>query len=685
MPLLELLGRTAAATFLVVGTLAASHSIAARIFPASRFLLRWLGTVVAGMALATLGFHFLGAFGVFTLPGALAGCAALLGVTLGPPGELARWRRSLAWDRVALRRVRRVFARSPRRGWVYAFFVVSSTVILRPFVLPPLGFDSLVYHSTKAAMWVHEGGLRFLDGFNSQAIFRNYPAGAEVFSAWGMLPFHSDFLAVAPEAIQWLALILAGYVMARELGLRDPYAGIAAGLLAAMPPARVLVGSGYVEPCIGLLWAASMAFFARALRRGEAGALVFAAAGLGLAAGTKIPTLVLSVVAALVLLLRALFTARTRGLVAAVVVFVALGSPWYVYNVIDTGRPLSPLPIEVAGVKLGETNGSFELVKKIRPEWVKPYDWDAEYAKFDLLFMSDATVHEALGPPWLVIFGVFFLSLPYALWKRWQVFGPLALLVLANLAEVYSPQFAQVRMVWPETVARFLMPAAVIAAPMSLLWCARWPRLGKVWGAGAAFIVFRDLVRLVHQHASPIDLHAQGILAIFLVLVGLAFVVLRRARWLGAAAAGVAAVVWLHGWRYDNRYPLFMQATIIGVTPRSWISMARVVDDDQLSYRVAITGNPFGKQSWYVFGFYGTRLQNDVFYVPVTRDGSLAHDDIGKVGDRQAWLARLDASRPDFLVCVNDGALECRWARELPQRFQPMYVERGGAGVYRLK
>jgi hypothetical protein len=686
MPLLELLGRTAAAAFLVAATFAAAHAVAARFYPVSRLALRWSAVVVVGMSLATLGFHVLGTFGVFTLPGALAGCAALLAVVLGPRAARAEWRRELARERVALRRALAALRRSPGRGWVAAFAVVSSTVVLRAWVLPPLGIDALVYHSSKAALWVHEGGLAFLHGINSNALFRNYPAGAEVFSAWGMLPYHSDFLAVAPESIQWLALILCAYAFTRELGVRDPYASIGAGLVAALPPARLLVGSGYIEPTIALLVAASMTFFVRFLRRGEPAALVLAAAALGVSAGTKVPTLILSVLAGAVLLARALVTRRARGLGAAVVVYLALGSPWYVYNVIDTGRPLSPLPIEVAGVELGRTHGTFDLFRTVRVERVKPYDWDSELKAFDMLFLRDATPHEAFGPPGLVVFAVFLLALPAAIRRRWYVFVPLALLVFANLAQVASPQFAQVRMVWPEQQARFLVGGFVILAPVTMTWCARFPRLGRVWAAGATFIVFRDLLRFVHAYTTVLDLHGQTVLALFLLAVWAALAVLGRGRRVVALGIAVVGVVWLFGWRLEHRYTLFRHATVIGVTPRSWVPMAQAVDHPTESYRLAITGNAYGKQAWYVFGFFGTRLQNEVFHVPVTRDGSLAHlMDMTRAGDREAWLARLLRRAPDFLVCVNVDTLECRWAKELREHFRPVPLERiAGGAVYRV-
>jgi hypothetical protein len=681
---LEAAARTACALVLVGATATASYSIATRLVPAAGLAARWTATGVVGMALATLGFHALAGWDLLRLPWALLACAGLVAVVAGPAGARAALRAALAREAAGLRRLARAFRRSPRRGWIVAFAVVTATVVLRPFVVPPLGYDSQVYHATKAALWVHEGGLRFLSGINTHLVFRNFPAGGEVFTAWGMLPYHDDFLAVAPEAIQWLLLVLAVIALARELGAREPYASAAGGLVGSLPAVRLLIGSGYVEPALAAAFAGGLVFLARALRRDEPGALVLAAAGLGVSAGVKLPMVALGVLGMALLLVAA---RRRRHFLAAAAVFLALASPWYLYNVLDTGLPLTPFPVEIAGVRLGEASWSFEQVGAVKSWLVRPFVWEAEHAALDKLFLTDATPHEAFGPWHLAILAGFLVALPFGVARRPRLFLPLAAIVGVAVAMIYGRDMATVRMVWPETFARFWIPAILVIAPVALWGASRLPRGGDVFLALVLILTFRDLLRFEHIYQIREDIVGQTRIAVAgLALWAILRRLPRRARLPAAAAAVILLTAWFHGWRARVRYDLLARSAVIGVSPRAWISLARVVDRPRQPLRIALTGAPMGRHPWHSYGVFGSRLQNDVIYVPPTASGVIVDEpqELLRRGDPRAWLRRLAASGADHVLVLQDGALELDWIGKLPRVFEPVRVEPGGRGVWRI-
>src|SRR5439155_10110040 len=112
----------------------------------------------------------------------------------------------------------------PARGVVLVLSILVAIVVAHSLLLPPLGWDSLTYHAVKAARWVQRAGFVDAVAPGTWAVYRNYWAGAEVLTAWSMLPFHADTLAMAMQAVHWLLLGLAIIALVRELGAREPYA-----------------------------------------------------------------------------------------------------------------------------------------------------------------------------------------------------------------------------------------------------------------------------------------------------------------------------------------------------------------------------------------------------------------------------------------------------------------------------
>jgi hypothetical protein len=686
---MRVIGGAAAAVFLVVVHLAVAYFLAARLVAARRFLLRGLATLLVGMWLATAGFHVLALARIFNLPAACVALALLAGVVFGGHRARVLFRDDLARARVAGRRTAALVRESPRRGWIVAFGVVALTTVLRPWVLPPLGWDTQVYHALKAGLWVHSGELRFLQPIAYWALYRNYPAGGEVFTAWGMLPFHDDTLAVAPEAVQWAGILVAAIALGREMGLREPYATTAAGLFAGLPPLRVVVGSGYVEAATCLTFIGGLAFALRYLKSGDRGAFVLAAAGAGLAAATKLTVVPLAAFLMMCLLARAIETRRWTGVLAGLAAFLAVAAPWYVYNTVDTGRPFTPY-VTLGGLELGNPTPGVRHFSKTLEDAVRPYDWAAEWEGFRRTFGRKDIQPEAFGFLSAVPFVVFVLTAPVLLLRRrLDVAVTLLGVVALNVLSLYGRDSAPLRMVWPESSSRFWLPAFAVAVPASALWCRRFPRAGRVYLWTLLFISFFHLLQYVHLHFVRYDTEALLALAVSLLLVvaGPRALPPGRLRAVLVLSSSVVLLALLATVRGQTRYLAYEGSTVIHYSSKAWIPQARAVDHPGQPHRVAVTGNQFSawSESWFAYGMLGSRLQNDVLYVPVTKDGRI-EEDFGRltvVGDRGAWVSRLREWRIDYVVCLQPDTVEAAWMRELPELFEPLTADTN-RGAWRL-
>src|SRR5262245_62073960 len=145
--MLSFLARAALAELLLVEVLLASYVAARRLLPGETVLLRWVGVVTCTAISSTIEFHALRALGAFHLLGAalLQTLVTAAVVKLGTArGDLRRWvARELRFVRALGRRNRR----SSFRWASLTFAILSLPIVLRPLLLPPMGWDSLTYHA----------------------------------------------------------------------------------------------------------------------------------------------------------------------------------------------------------------------------------------------------------------------------------------------------------------------------------------------------------------------------------------------------------------------------------------------------------------------------------------------------------------------------------------------------------
>jgi hypothetical protein len=211
--------------------------------------------------------------------------------------------------------------------------------------------DTVQYHVPNTVYWLQTHTLWHLPVTLPGYFTNAYPSNGELTSLWLMLPSHGDQLAYVPPIAFGVLAVLAGGLLARELG-GPAWVGALAGLAVALTPACWGTQVHSVETDLtayaGVV--AGAAFMLRAARSpGELRWAVFSGVALGLGAGSKdtalAPTLGVLVLG-LCLLPRSRWTKELGATVAGVVAFAGL---WWVRNTVVVGNPIYPQGLGIAG------------------------------------------------------------------------------------------------------------------------------------------------------------------------------------------------------------------------------------------------------------------------------------------------------------------------------------------------
>ncbi|MQA30410.1 MAG: DUF2029 domain-containing protein [Luteitalea sp.] len=692
-----LLGATVA-ILMAMGFLFVSQAVAWRLGGRCNTLTRWTAVLSVLTWSSTALFHLLisqrafarwPALAVLAL---LAGAAWKLGVREGP--RLPWLRR----DRVFARRAIGAFRRSRYRFIVAAFVLCALPPVLRALILPPLGWDALTYHTVKAAMWVQHGELGGMNGPGPWAYYRNMPGGSEVIAAWTMLPTSSDAFVALVEVGQWLAVGLATMTLARQIGVREPFASTAAGFVMTIPTVRLMLGSGYSELCLLSTFLAGLALGLAAVRN-RPGLLVLAGGALGVSAATKLPMLVITFVPLAIVIghavLRGARHARTCAVAAAVAYGVAF-VPWLVHTTIDTGLPLSPVPIQLGPIALG----------KAPPEvtWYldRPVETGlrSELSVVREIFAPPGDRTEALGllaavplAGTLVGFG--------SLWRRRRLAAVvLAVAALCTLAVYFSPGFAVIRHHWTENSSRFLLTAAASCVVLGVAWCHRRSRAARLFTLVLAACALWNLaayalVGFSEQSGRALVIMCGGSLVTAAAWRMVSRVRRQVVRAILALCLALAAGVALQLFRDRVRAELLRNDfTIHGFAGwRYWSEAATHLDDPALTRRIAVTSGPWQAiDNWFVYPFMGRRLQNEVTYVPVSGDGRIRHfghpdtqADLDRNASAWAWQLRLQNQQITHVVSFRPASIELAWMEANEDLFEPVAGRPGDWGVFRVR
>jgi hypothetical protein len=281
-------------------------------------------TLVLGLAGLGGSGWALGAAAVLTWLAARAAPAP----ALSPLVELSRWWRALP---LGSRLV---------TGGLAGAWVIWVAWLLRH---PTLGFDTVLYHASEAAVWVGNGHPAGTDLILRGLPVTNYPVTDEVFLTWGMGLAHSFVPASLLVPPQVVLLGLATWCGLRALELPRLACALGSAALCALPPVIGWQSNGAAPDPAALAWLVTCAALCVASRRRPA-LLVPAVVAAGLAIGTKTTTGPLTIVAlgAALWFHRGRLGAMWRPLALATLLATGCGGVWYLRNLLDHGSPLWP-------------------------------------------------------------------------------------------------------------------------------------------------------------------------------------------------------------------------------------------------------------------------------------------------------------------------------------------------------
>ncbi|MDX1996427.1 MAG: hypothetical protein SF066_01810 [Thermoanaerobaculia bacterium] len=674
---------------------------------------RLAGAVTVTLAAATGLFWVLALGGLFRLGvavplvAALAAWAFVRAARCGYGAECLR----AEWGAVA--RAARVVFRGPG-GWVFgALTGLVGVATIRGLVAPPLGWDGLTYHLLKAGRFVQSGALVTERAPDAWRYYEYFPLGGDLLWAWAMVPFRSGLLIALVDLGIWATVVLGVYASARQLGATLRLATLAAAAVGAMPAVVVFLSTGYVDNVTLAFFALGSVFVLRVLA-GAVAEAPLATVALSCMVGVRLTTAPLLALGGLLVFAAVLrgsgSLSRRLGAVTVCLAVGLLGAPTYLRSWLEQGSPFHPIRVVVAGQVLSEGEPAlYDTLDRVVS--ATPEDRRSQPGWASLFYASAPEGWYANpGPGAAILVGLGGLGAAVLLRRRqWGALLWLGFSAVVLLGSLWTAEMTVYRVSdWAHTVGRLLLPGfgalALLAASVA---GSRFERLGAsllavATGAGILWSFPRGL--------SAAELPGTAILLVALAVVLAALALLARglrrggARWSALAGGalvvalglGVADIV-----RAGQRYPLYQAAAVFPdglyhLHPLNQYHIAawpiwRDLDRPE-PLRVAVFAGWDGRgHNIYRFPLLGSRLQNLVLYVPVTRDGSVVNsfefEEISKRADFRAWLGRLVAARVDVVVSLAPAiGIEAYWIEQSPELFEPLAADTYGlTKAYRFR
>ena len=669
---------------------------------------RWCAATVVAYWLLIAVFYALAALSLFRIWVAVLLWVAGAGLTHYWLGRRGAATTLLRKDLARTRQLVAGHARSIVGAVFLCVILVVALRILRGLVAPPMAWDALTYHLLKAGRWVQAGAFAPERAPDAWSCYEYFPPFGDVLWAWAMLPVHGDALLVVAGLVVWLSALLAAYSAARLLGVKEKLALLGALVIGSTPAAIGLLASAYVENFSLALFLLGFVFLHRSVDHGGPGNAALATAALALAAGVKFNALVFLVLGAALLAVSIMrhqpsWRARCTSIAACSTAAMILVPP-YARAFIETGSPTYPFEVRFGGYTLfaGNPLQSGLWSGRLFPE---PLIFSA--AKFvNALFVPSlrnvigGIEFTGLGPtvPLVLVVGLAGASRLFLLRRNRLAVGYLLAAGAVVVASILPADVVALRTFWVYALSRFLLiPLAVV----TVLATATGSRAAELALLFAAVI---NLLFAIPRGWGPTDAHvlselvplAGGIGTVLLLANHLQGAWTRRTVLALTAAVVVLLGARVHALRARYRYAYYEQAASwatydLHPLDSRWASAWPLWEyfDRDGPARLAVTAGWNGVgDNWFRYPLLGSRLQNQIIYVPVTSDGSVVSfpDSAQGRADFLAWLQRLAALQVDYVVILPPNPLEMPWVRDHPDLFRLVASGSHGWGhAYRVE
>ena len=552
--------------------------------------------------------------------------------------------------------------------------------------------DSLWYHMPLSARFVETGSTGDLFFFDPIFFASFYPANTELLHAIPILTFTRDFLSPLLN-LGFLGLgLTAGWAMGRPYGLA-PQALLGAAIVLGAETMTDFQAGESLNDIAGvafLLCAAALLVNGHAAREGgrsvSAGALAFAGAAAGLAAGTKLSFLAPVALLTVAVVVIAPGGTKLRATACFGLPMLIAGGYWYLRNLIAIGNPIPYTAFGPLGLPTPERMLELRPGFSVAHYWNEPDIWADWFAP---------KLAEELGPLWPLVLVATVGGGAYALWKgREPILRALGgVAVLTALAYVFTPLTAGGEEGEPiafEWNIRYLAPAIAIAmAILPLLPPIRsTPRARSISLFGLGGLALLTTLTIVQWELGG---HTKGALAMG-VLVLAAFAVgiwatsrghigdrAPRGRTLAVGAAVVLAAV-AAGFAVQRHY---LEKRYEDLSPQLRLAEAVRWANTVTDERIAISGI---RGVFNQYAFSGYDLSNHVQWLGVEgENGSFE-----RIPDCEAWRTEVNEGDYDYVVTLYDPYLpsgltdtkEGLWTRQDPGVSQ--VLRDGPVSVFRV-
>ncbi|TFH14663.1 MAG: hypothetical protein E4H02_09450, partial [Lentisphaerales bacterium] len=616
----------------------AAYLVAARLFPNERtsvkfaafgLLSAWLVVVVSTVLLVTHTFNRPAMVGVSLI---VAGIAwRLCRGYGGSPGRDYQHIRSFVADQ----------ATGPSCGmWCVVLFAVLFQVV-RGLMLPPLAWDSFTYHMPLAGLWVQHGGYAPLPGTDACHYYNFFQHNGEAVFSWLMLPFSTDLLVNVGNMPFLFLGALSVYALGRELDVDRSAALLAAGLTISAPPFFAYVTTQYVDVQVLAEVLAGVFFLVRFCRKPRGREAILAFIGFGLAAGTKLISLQVMALAALVtfgVMLGRRKPIRTIvGILAGVcLIGGACMATWYVRNWVLMGSPFYPFSLVVGKTTILTGSPVLQATLSSLDAPAKSIGYLAPLAFLLRLCVFAETPPLTYGPALFVAAAGAFAALIAAARSRNRWLWLLLLAIIASeFLQFFGEGMRSARVGWPLITCRYLM----LSYSLMLVACAYGlSRLGRMrlvfTSIGCALLVWHVTLTnpfIVDSHLAKLT-HAAWLLGVVGAISAFALILshFRPKAWqvaLFLILLIIVAVPFIQTYRDTTRQDRFCHATDLHWVARRAARVAwRKVDMPDEPFTIAVTaGWGMRGHNWFLYPLMGRRLQNQLVYVSPSRTAEVSY------------------------------------------------------------
>ncbi len=669
-----------------------SYLLCRRWFSTASVTVRLTATFVVLAWILSIGFAILMTLKIFTAWAAVVFAIVVIIIShrlIWPPGKLFVGLKS---DLILIRNAIADTGRD--MGWwaiLGCFLLLCTLMAIRSICLPLMGWDSLTYHAVKAGLWVQKGTWSILNAPGGWEYYRSFFGGGEIFTAWAQLFFRSDFLAAVPDFCFWLLMGLSIICLARKCGLERRHAVLISLAIICAPVFTRSVGSGYVDTCGNALLLCGFYFFLRSLHSHESYNLYIAAASLGIASSVKVNILATVILISLPFLVILIAKGKwhIRIWFYCALLYLLPVTTWFLYNYTITGYPLGCTPLSLGPITLGKAPPNLAWFLN-RPD-LRPYKISSELNALlhALTIYGPCLLLSVLGIPGLL----------RGVWHRSSIHLLGVALMLSSALLFFSPSFSVIRLVWPGTIGRFIVPIIVLPSVMGLSVIAKNKTGRALFEAISMVCVITGVYEYIRSHIlnrSHVELFFIGV-AIILIVCGYWVLKAPKIRrtvktrlgilsitivYIMITIAGIKFKDWIRLYAYSN-------CTTMHDFPRYWVPALKALDAEEPPLCIAFTYGPL-QISHYAFlaPFLGARLENRLVYVSPEKNGNVLphHPDSQEKSnpDFDNWMNTLVDTGATHLLCFRPPSIELEWAETHPCLFIKLAGVTDDWGLFRI-